>query len=74
MKSSEILRVFVGEKCTACGRGKQKNTGFCGHCYHRLPKEMQSALWRRFGEGFEEAFDAAAKWLSDHMAQRSLPL
>ena len=72
MKSNAILRVFAGTKCTACGGDKQKNNGFCGHCYHRLPRELQSALWQRFGSGFEEAFDAAAKWLSDHQSQKRL--
>jgi hypothetical protein len=65
MKSSTILREFVGTVCSACGGSKQPNTGFCGRCYHRLPSHMKSALWNRFGSGFEEAFDAASKHLAE---------
>ena len=74
MKSNDVLRDFVGEKCSACGGYKHSNNGFCARCYRQLPKEMQSDLWRRFGSGYEEAFEAAQKWLLERKQQRSLPL
>lgn len=74
MKSNDILREFVSLKCSACGGGKQKNTGFCGRCYHRLPQQLKDSLWRRFGAGFEEAFEASAKWLAGQQKQRRLAL
>lgn len=65
MKSNAILRIFVGLVCPNCKKGKQKNTGFCGHCYRRLPQQKRDGLWRRFGSGFEEAFIDAGAFLSD---------
>jgi len=74
MNSSAILRLFAGVKCSACGGGKQKSTGFCGRCYHSLPEDLKNGLWRRFGSGFEEAFGAAAEWLAEKNKQRRLAL
>jgi hypothetical protein len=74
VKSSDILRDFVGCKCSVCGAWKGKNNGFCVRCYRSLPKAMQDALWRRFGAGYEEAFIAAQKWLKDRNPQGRLPL
>jgi len=47
-----------------CGSGKKKRISFCPSCYCRLPLEMKRALYRRAGQGCEEAYDAAAAHLS----------
>jgi hypothetical protein len=57
-----VLGEFLGERC-ACGAPKQSRMSHCRGCYRSLPKAMQSALWRRFGEGYEEAFAASVEWL-----------
>lgn len=59
-----VLAIFCSTLCV-CGHKKEANTGFCRGCYFRLPREMQNALWKRFGEGFETAFHAARKFLEE---------
>ena len=58
-----MLEDFLGTKCGSCGRAKQSSHSFCGRCYHILPKAMQDALYKRFGEGYEAAFTDAQKYL-----------
>ena len=36
---------------------------FCVECCFELPASMRRALYRRFGEGYEEAYAAAVKRL-----------
>jgi hypothetical protein len=58
-----IPQIFVSAECPNCHEKKAKNTAFCQRCYFALPKTMQAALWRRFGQGFEDAFLAARDFL-----------
>jgi hypothetical protein len=62
----EIWLEFTDTKCHVCGGRKANNMAFCRSCYHALPKTMQSALWRRFFDGFEDAYATAKRWLVDH--------
>lgn len=59
-----ILQEFLSSTCPACSGVKEKNTAFCRGCYRKLPRMMQSALWKRFGSGFEEAQKAGLAFLS----------
>jgi hypothetical protein len=63
-----IFNSFKSGRCAVCQRDKKPNTGFCFGCYYSLPKELSSALWKKFGAGFEEAYLAAKAWL--HEANR----
>ncbi len=47
-----------------CGRGKSPGYSFCPTCYKSLTNDMQRALYRRMGLGYEEAFEEASQWLS----------
>jgi hypothetical protein len=58
-----ILQDFLGTVCSVCGREKRSRMSHCGRCYHALPRPMQSALWKQFGKGYEEAFTASVEWL-----------
>jgi predicted amidophosphoribosyltransferase len=58
-----ILSEFSGEVCANCRQPKEANNAFCMKCYRKLPKHLQSELWRRFGFGFEEAYCAARNYL-----------
>lgn len=49
-------------KCR-CGSLKISGKPFCPACYHRLPKNLRTALWALMGDGYEEAFDVAAAWI-----------
>ena len=47
-----------------CGNDKRPRYSFCYPCYKSLPKEMQAALYRPFGFGYEEAYEEAVEYLT----------
>lgn len=63
MPDRQIWDEFIGKVCPSCLGTKRTKNGFCQRCYYSLPKAMQSALWNRFGAGYEEAHVAALHWL-----------
>lgn len=68
----DIWKEFRSTTCAVCGKPKKPNNGFCRSCYFSLPKAMQSAMWQRFGEGYEEAHCAASDWLCNKQAEADL--
>ena len=64
------LACFLSGVCD-CGRPKQSHQSHCSRCYHALPKDMQKALYRRFGSGYEEAFVASLEWLRANRSTES---
>jgi hypothetical protein len=63
MTKGEILESFKGQICAACGGKKGPRMSHCTPCYHSLPPEQRQALYRRFGDGYEEAFLASLEYL-----------
>lgn len=61
-KALELIRELNGNRCR-CGETKAEGQTFCRRCYYQLPKAMRSALYRRVGAGYEEAYAAAANHL-----------
>src|SRR4030042_6979323 len=68
-------RILASNEC-ACGKEKKPRYAFCYGCYQELPDKMQRDLWKRFyskeyqsrmGYGFEEAYEAAVKWLDENI-------
>lgn len=59
------LKVMMCEECPHCDRWKRRGASFCYRDYKRLPVELQRALWRRIGRGYEKAFEAAFAWLAE---------
>lgn len=57
-----LLEELAGKLCR-CGGVKASKQTFCRFCYFKLPKAFRSALYKRVGEGYEEAYDAAVKVL-----------
>jgi len=53
-----------------CGRPKEPNNTFCGKCYWALGHNQRRALYKRFGEGYEEAYAAAAAFLDQLKATK----
>lgn len=51
------------EECQ-CGRAKKRGWALCHKCYSSLPHEMQIALYRQIGDGYEEAYEEAVAWLN----------
>lgn len=50
------------EKCF-CGQKKMPGFTFCGRCYHRLPRWIQKGLFRRMGDGYEQARKRAEEFV-----------
>jgi hypothetical protein len=69
MESSEIFALFAGKVCPACEGSKQTFNAFCKYCYRELPKALQACLWQKFGQGFEQAFQACMSWFREHPFQ-----
>lgn len=61
-----ILEDFLGTECSGCGGAKNPKMSHCSRCYYKLPKTMQKDLYKRFGEGYEEAFAASRAYLAEH--------
>jgi hypothetical protein len=57
---------FRSEECL-CGRSKQPTRPFCYRCYSELPAHMKKAVWQRFRNGYEEAFEDAVQWLQQNI-------
>lgn len=53
----EILESLGSETCGACGKAKAPKMSHCRACYFALPTIMRKALYRPFGEGYEEAYE-----------------
>lgn len=69
MESSDIFAIFAGTKCQACEGTKRPMNAFCKWCYAELPPALKSSLWKRFGSGFEEAYQASLSWFRTHPYQ-----
>lgn len=50
----DLVRELRGNKCR-CGEGKPSGKTFCYNCYHSLPDELKKRLYKRIGQGYEEA-------------------
>ena len=47
-----------------CGKGKKPRYSLCWGCYHELPRELQIALYKPIGNGYEDAYDEAVIYLN----------
>lgn len=47
----------------ACGKAKKRKQSFCYFDFKSLPDDMQKALYRPIGNGYEEAYDEAVAYL-----------
>lgn len=59
----ELIAELQGTVCR-CGGTKQAGNTFCRGCFYSLPKPLRGALYRRVGQGYEQAYQAAAAALS----------
>jgi len=58
MDTQEVLRELQSQKCR-CGKSKKAWRSFCYGCFKQLSYPLQRALYKRFGEGYEEAYRSA---------------
>lgn len=63
MKARQKLLEELRSTQCRCGGEKQEKLTFCVSCYRRLPKEVRDALYKPFGQGYEEAHARAVEIL-----------
>ena len=59
---NNALRDFLGRFCR-CGRLKDECKSHCRACYFKLPRDIRRALYRRFGQGYEQAYSESLEYL-----------
>ena len=59
------LNSLFSNECAGCGGKKSPKKSFCYSCYKKLPHDLQVDLYMRMGDGYEEAYDAGVKWLTE---------
>ena len=48
-----------------CGREKKRGKSVCRLCSCKLPHDIRMDLYSRMGDGYEEAYEAAIKFLTE---------
>lgn len=61
----DLVNELEGTVCP-CGGPKASRNTFCRTCYFTLPYDMRQALYRRIGEGYQEAYAAAIAHLKEN--------
>ncbi len=62
MDQATALKELQSSKCR-CGKPKKPGKSFCYFCYTQLPKDQRQALYRRLGDGYEEAYGKSIAYL-----------
>lgn len=55
MNRRECLLALISKQCQ-CGAPKASGRSHCRTCYFRLPPFMRKNLYKRLGEGYEQAY------------------
>ena len=66
-RERELVKELAATVCR-CGNRKASGNTFCGRCYFKLPKTTRAALYRRVGQGYEQAYNDAAGYLENARA------
>lgn len=61
----EILRGLGSTTCEGCKGAKKAKMSHCRPCYYALPPKMRQTLYKRFGDGYEEAYEASLRYLKE---------
>jgi len=61
---NSYLSALYSNECV-CGNTKKTKKSFCYSCYKKLPRDLQTDLYSRMGAGYEQAYDAAVKYLDE---------
>lgn len=59
---NHYLDELMSNECV-CGNDKNPKKSFCYPCFASLPQELKNDLYSRMGDGYEQAYDAANKYL-----------
>lgn len=69
MSTEVALQELGGTQCR-CGQFKRRGMSHCRRCYYALPMGMRSALYRKIGHGYEEAYAESLTYLQQHPERR----
>jgi hypothetical protein len=59
----KLVESLSSTLCPACGRKKKHAQTLCYGCYKSLPQPLKSALYARLGNGYEQSFNDAMRYL-----------
>jgi hypothetical protein len=68
--SRGLIADLLGTTCR-CGATKAHGHTFCGPCYYGLPLSLRRDLYKRIGEGYEEAYERACGVLQRQLSAAS---
>lgn len=57
MNVHQCAAILLALTCQGCDGRKLAKMAFCRHCYGRLTSDLKVALYRRHGQGFEQAYE-----------------
>lgn len=66
-ETTDLIVSLRSVRCPMCGNGKKPAQTMCYGCYKKLPRDLQQALYRRVGAGYEQAFADAMEHLGVDM-------
>jgi hypothetical protein len=69
METAEIWKAFMSKTCAGCGGTKKPRQAFCNYCYRELPLALRSSLWKKFNDGFDQAYMGCLSWFRTHPFQ-----
>lgn len=55
----QLLDSLRSATCPACAGGKTRGQTMCHRCWGELPAAFRTPLYRRIGQGYEDAFRRA---------------
>lgn len=58
-ETKTLVQSLRSNTCPACGATKQASNSFCRSCYFELDAGSRRALYRKVGEGYEQAMAGA---------------
>ncbi len=61
--ANQAVEELLGTECKGCGGSKSSRMSHCRKCYFALPKYLRHDLYKRVGEGYEEAYEKSLKSL-----------
>jgi hypothetical protein len=65
ISADDALHQLLGNVCHGCKGPKPSRMSHCRSCYFSLPKDMRRALYKRIGEGYEEAYAESLELLKE---------
>ena len=66
---SSLYQELMGTTCR-CGQPKDSKKTFCSKCYFTLHPVMRMSLYQRMGDGYEEAYAKATKFLDSALKSK----